>query len=352
MEYSRQLFFLVIFFFILQFQSRSQAYITLQHGSDASVHTILDSAIVHAQNGDYIYIPGGSFTLNTPINKRLYIYGTGHYPDSTRVTNESKINGDVIFITGADSGLISGIYITGSTKFGTSSTNQVVNGYTIMRCYLGLGILLAWNYGNTTSSGFYIAENIIANNVNSGNAQNVMFEKNIFQWSVGNDNGTIYRNNIFLLNPVNSSQTPLGNTNPASIKNCLFENNIILDATNPINYNGIYTLNCTFNNNIFIYNQGFPDATNVGSNNVVGQAQGSIFVNMPSNSFNYTYDYHLQESSPGNNAGTDGFDIGIYGTGEPYKDGAVPVTPHIRQKSISSSNNTINVNIKVAAQDR
>ena len=44
---------------------------------------------------------------------------------------------------------------------------------------------------------------------------------------------------------------------------------------------------------------------------------------MQENSFRYTFDYSLQPSSPGVNAGTDGTDIGIFGgigfsiTGEP-----------------------------------
>jgi hypothetical protein len=328
----------------------AQAYITLQHGSEVSMYTKLDSAIVHAQDNDYIYMPGGSFTLNTNINKRLYIYGAGHYPDSTANTGVTKITSFVYFITGADSGLVSGIYFAGSIAFGTTAANQEVNGYSIMRCRVDGNIYLSYNGStNTTSSGFYIAENVLSS-VIGGYASDVYIEKNIFSMVIQYFDGAILKNNIFLYS--HNTNSTFGLTNVNWVVNCLMENNIVFDI-NPLQNGTSYTPNCVYNHNIFVDpNVIIPIGTVTGEGNYTGITQSSIFINQSGNSFNYAHDYHLKPTCPGVNGGTDGTDVGIYGTGTPYKDGAVPVNPHIRYKAITSDNNTINVNIKVAAQDR
>ncbi len=51
---------------------------------------------------------------------------------------------------------------------------------------------------------------------------------------------------------------------------------------------------------------------------------------------------------------SDGTDIGIYGSSQPYKEGAVPFNPHIYFKNIGGTttpNGLLNINIKVKAQD-
>ncbi|MEI7983947.1 MAG: hypothetical protein WCI71_20035 [Bacteroidota bacterium] len=78
-------------------------------------------------------------------------------------------------------------------------------------------------------------------------------------------------------------------------------------------------------------------------------------MDLGSYSFSYTNNYHLKSTSNGHNAGTDGTDVGIYGTLIPYKEAAVPFNPHISSKSIGSTTNptgTLDVDIRVSAQDR
>jgi hypothetical protein len=80
----------------------------------------------------------------------------------------------------------------------------------------------------------------------------------------------------------------------------------------------------------------------------------NIFVNQTGNIYSYMQDYHLKSTSPGKNAGTDGMDVGIYGGSSPFKEGALPVNPHIRFKNVAGSTNssgTLNIHFKVAAQD-
>jgi len=134
---------IILFVLVIMISAYNQSYIVLQHGSNVSQFTILDSAIVHAQNRDYIYLPGGNFTLNANINKKLYIYGAGHYPGSTSVNNLTKILNNLTIVSGADSGLITGVSFTGNITFGTSTSNQVIHTFSLIRCILSGNISLS-----------------------------------------------------------------------------------------------------------------------------------------------------------------------------------------------------------------
>ena len=78
--------------------AHSQNLIAVQNGNTPAFYTVLDSAIIHAQNGDTVYIPGGTFSLNVPVTKSLHIIGVGHNPDSTLATGKTVINGNLSLI--------------------------------------------------------------------------------------------------------------------------------------------------------------------------------------------------------------------------------------------------------------
>lgn len=90
-----------------------------------------------------------------------------------------------------------------------------------------------------------------------------------------------------------------------------------------------------FNNNIFDTSNPIPTGTNVGANNIVLSSHSLIFANQSGHSFSYSHNYRLVNGCPGIGAGTDGKDIGIYGGDELYKDGAVPIIPHILKRKIA-----------------
>ncbi|OPZ96628.1 MAG: hypothetical protein BWY70_01710 [Bacteroidetes bacterium ADurb.Bin408] len=79
------------------------------------------------------------------------------------------------------------------------------------------------------------------------------------------------------------------------------------------------------------------------------------FVNVPNVAdFSYTYNYHLSDTSVAIGAGMNGTDCGIYGGDNPYKDGAVPLNPHIQFKQIptaTDSQGKLNIQVKVSAQE-
>jgi hypothetical protein len=93
----------------------------------------------------------------------------------------------------------------------------------------------------------------------------------------------------------------------------------------------------------------------VVNNQITQEATTSTFNNANTPSFSYTNNYHLKTTSNGHNAGNDGTDVGLYGTLIPYKESAVPFNPHISSKTIgtvTTPTGTLNVDIKVSAQDR
>ena len=159
----------------------------------------------------------------------------------------------------------------------------------------------------------------------------------------------IIRNNIFFY----GSACGYGCIYPIKSTYSTFENNIFLG----INYGSSLTGSSTFsyfNNNLFV-DTWSPPIPSFASNNIISQPANSIFINQSGSSFSYSQNYHLQPSCTGKNAGKDGTDIGIYGGNYPWKDGSIPFNPHIQLKNISNEtdqNGNLNVNIKVAAQDR
>jgi hypothetical protein len=105
-------------------------------------------------------------------------------------------------------------------------------------------------------------------------------------------------------------------------------------------------------NNIFNQGWGFPDGSNTGSGNWPSIDMSSVLVSQSGLSFSYSQDYHLQ--SPSTYVGTDSSQVGIYGGLYPFKDGSIPMNPHIVSKTIqqtTSSSGNLNINVKVKAQD-
>lgn len=312
----------------------AQNLIARQHGGNAIFYTDLPTAVAAGQNGDTIYIPGGSWSANLSINKRLFIIGTGHNPDSTQATGICYLSGNISISNGASNGRITGIYLTGTLAAVDTATN-----YIISRCRMGNIQLTAH------SSQWIIEENIINSQIIGYGAYNNLFSNNIIGQCFYNmgPNNTV-KNNIFLM-----QSYEIGCSNSSSVNNCTFENNNFIGGGNFTGQN-----NNLINNNLFVANITFPFGNNLGSNNVVNQTQSSIFVNQTGSTFDYTQDYHLKLTSPGKNAGTDGTDIGIYGGMFPWKAGSVPFNPHIQIKSISNTtdqNGNLQINIKVNAQN-
>lgn len=342
--------FLLGFILFLAIPTQAQSPIAVQNDNGTSFYATLDLAITNAKAGDYVYLPGGTFTISVPIDKQLQIIGVGHNPDSCAFTGITQVTGNVLIKNGSDHGLLTGMKISGTISFGTSPYTDVsISYYTIERCNIGGAINLATKSTNTLineciihgliignyTQGFQLSKCIVEPSSNSG----------AYFYSLYNfDSNAYFNNNIFLT-------TSYYNLNYwCSVKNCYFRNNIFLSRTivgcNPIENN-------LFQNNLlnaYNANQDISSTNNVFRNNILGTIT-TLFKNQSGNLFDYKQDYHILDASTAHNAGTDGTDLGIYGTGNPWKEGSLPSYPHIQSKSISTVNGNLNVKVKVAAQD-
>ncbi len=331
---------LSILFGALSFSQAQNDIAVVNQDTTAFFHTI-SAAITYSTDGDTIYLPGRSFAENLSITKQLFIFGTGHYIDSTQASGRTEIYGSITLNDGASGGLLHGLYSSGSIGFGTYHT---VNNYTIERCNFS-----SLSAGYLYCTGLLLSESVIRGNVVGKNTiTNVLIEKNIIIGEAQNfDNASLITNNVFLQIP-GTSAAPIH-----SCHSCIITNNVFM-SPGRVSYT---SSGCNFTNNLMVSTSITAiEASNSNTANVDSVVWNSIFVNYDNSKvFSYDYDFHLQGTSVGVNLGSDGTNVGIYGTSNPYKPSSVPLTPHVYEKSIAretDSNGMLSVQIKAAAQQR
>jgi hypothetical protein len=317
-----------------------QNLIAVQNGGEPKFFVSLDEAVTNSVNGDTLFLSGGIYAITQTIDKTLHIVGNGYHPDSTVTKGVTCVENEINLGEGASNGSITGVLL----YYSIVSYQGNITNYSVSRCFASSirGYFSNSNFSeNIVKSNFFIngSSCFFYNNIIEGHAS--FYDRFI--------NNSTFKNNIFLAEYINS-----GLEYPVFVNHCLFENNIFIGtATNPI-------VNCPqsfFRNNLFVYDWEGPDnQTNLfGSGNMVNVPQLSIFVNQSGNTFSYKHDYHIKEGCPGKNGGVDGTDVGIYGGIYPWKDGGLPFNPHIKVAKIAGTtdaNGNLNVNFKVAAQER
>lgn len=333
---------------IFVMQANAQAPVVLQHNGASTLFqkssgfTDAYNAAVH---GDTIYLPGGFFDGLT-INKKIAIIGAGHHPDSTSATYATQINGSLTLGPDADSGHIEGLHITGHINIATAGikTDRV----RIRRNMVDGNVSLDGDRA-TPSMHVEISGNVIRSSVDLSNTLNVMLCNNVFQGRVHYVFQGSITNNVFANNPY---LPPVGYYN--NVYDCDYtkiENNIFIHPNGPIGFS--YCDNSIINNNLFaMLLSNVYYTNNLPTGNYTGIATASVFVNWTSGSFLYTDNYHLQ--SPVTYLGIDGTQVGIYGGLRPWKEGSLPMIPHIQSKIISANTDAegkIQVQVKVSAQN-
>lgn len=322
-------------------QAIAQNLIAVQNGGTPRFYSILQDAIITAQNKDTIYIPGGAYSFNNnsiTINKELHLIGTGHSPDSIAATGITLLNADIRVVTGASNSTYEGLYLNGDFFIGLSTQDEDVDNITVSRCNCGRLFL------SRLSTNWLVRENIVRGSIygqylSGGSfAQNNVFSNNIIEgYLSGFGPNNVFRNNIFLSPTIGSND----------LDGFVFQNNIFTKA-----FAGT-PKSCIFDNNLFFFNFTIFYGC-LGSNNITSQTSASTLVNQSGDTFSYTNDYHLKTNSPGKGAGKDGTDIGIYGGAYPWKEGSIPSNPHFQSIQIApktDTNGNLNLKIKVAAQD-
>lgn len=346
---------LLSLFFSLAFvvSLSAQGLIVVQNDTSTRTFYTIPEAVVAAVDGDYVYIPGGTFQVSgLTINKTLNIIGAGHVPEATTATGRTVINGNIHFVGGSDFSLLQGIFHDGEIWIGhgTATDGITVSNILLSRCNLKLLYLSSNSYSaSSTSAQNIMAKDCIfrANIMCQNNNRGHLFSNCIFQGQLNNISGGITINNsIFLHN------SPLYVVTSALLNNCMFST-----ESNPVYSAG--GAKSTFNNCIlgisaFPTNETASDYHYFNNCNAYGANVIGLFVDVPEARFDYMYDFHLASGSVASGFGIDGTDCGIYGGTEPYKEGAIPINPHIQSIYIPGTTDgqgKLNISVTVEAQD-
>ncbi len=298
-------------------------------------------AYAAAVDGDTIYMGGGNYDAPDTFNKKLTIYGAGHYPSATVATQPTTFNNSFSLGDLADNSHFEGINFVGAVYFAHSTK---VDKVTFKRCLFNnvfSAETSAQNYGVNN----VFVENVFKSTLELSNVRSSQFYNNMIFGNISNATGNIFINNNFMvLNHGWWNEGWLINY----ANQCVFNNNIFCRSHTNICLSGTNV----WNNNIFHLNP------NLGLNPIVQNSvlmdPTTVFVNYTANTnFDYAQDYKLTATAL-THLGTDGTQRGVYGGANPYKENSVPVIPHISNATISpqSANGQINVNIQVKAQPR
>lgn len=318
-------------------------------GQYTSLQAAIDAAGV---NGDTIMVAGSATNYGSvTINKRLVLVGAGYKNPSGSNTAVSGMTFSRAndYVTSSGSKIMGFYFASGSLVL--SSTGEM-NNILIERCLFDAGIVGFYgsgNYNNDTirncvfygfgqyTAGIHLGSSAIKNNVHIHN--NVFSYAQIYQAT--NASSVFVRNNIF----VNRTSGVF-----SAMNNLVIENNIFYGAY-PTGCTG-----CAFTKNIGYLCPDMPGTGNIGSGNL--NNTDPQFVNYPllGGAFSWSHDYHLQATSPGINAGTDGSDIGIYGGMLPYELGANPRFPQMMTLTLPNGSSvpaggTLNVHFTARKQN-
>jgi len=318
------------------------------------VFTDLNAAITAAPANSNITLSGGSFIVpgGFALDKPLHFVGAGIHTDSTNATGATILaadNSDIFALTsGASGSSFTGIWFNNegnvTLSLGTGAGDQVVTGVDFLRCMFQKEVRLGVVEPSNSSSSF---TECIFHGVFRGSGGTSVVNRCILDYNPGTGGMivTFRPSGLSLLNSIvlNGKTDQCQN---ATITNCVF--------TRPTSAAIWQSNNSTVTNCIFSYSEVFSNTSNgVEYDNIFNQDAASIFVNEVDGAYHFTDDMHLAGTSPGIGAGSDGTNIGIYGSDSPYKPGAVPHVPHFRRVDIAQgtdANGDLPATVRVAAQ--
>ncbi|TVR42568.1 MAG: hypothetical protein EA392_00215, partial [Cryomorphaceae bacterium] len=320
--------------------------------SSGAQFTSVQAAINAATAGDTLYIhPSPNSYGNITINKTLHLRSAGHSPQYTNGMSASIGNITLQALIGAPGITLAGL------DFGNLnvSNNENYNNLEIRNC----------RFTKITASGmvgacdnWVIAGCVhVCNNFDSIHKQSsngwMVINNHIHQpntgtsWSIiRNFNASdIFRNNIIVSNQTGSAVV---------FQNCTglsVENSILLFTNNAsgIDFSGNTV---TFNHSLTYHYPGLALAPLNGNNNL--DNTNPMFEDIGSSpAFSSNKNFQLQAGSPGAGYGTDGQDIGLYGSDFPFNMYGyapdIPFTTGIEiLNSVVSPGGTLNVNFEAS----
>lgn len=300
-------------------------------GGDTPLTAAYDAAIT----GDTLYVSGGNFVAPTTIDKGLIIIGAGYDIDSTAVTGRTYIYSSTInagrIIIGSNA---SNLYIEGMEfQGGLAKSDPDITGFTLIR--LKIADLSFINTG-TIPTNASIIQCEIPGNFNIQGVTNSIISSCILRNRIFNSDTNVFKNNVITVN--NGFGTLSNCTANIFMNNIFTSNNLVSDG------------GCSYNNfqyNIFAQSNPSLQSGATDLNNYKGVDMATVFVDLAGSNF------HLLSEASTIYLGDDGTEVGLYGGPLPFKEGAVPINPHISQKSIQTttdSNGFLNISFTVEAQ--
>jgi hypothetical protein len=334
------------FLMLLSLISGAQAPVALHHNGTATMF-FTSSGFTDAYNaavsGDTIYLPGGFFAGLT-IDKRLAIIGAGHHPDSSTHTYATQINGSLTLGPDADSTHIEGLHITGHINL--TAANNKIDRLRIRRNIIDGNLSIN---GDRVNPGLHIeiSGNVVRNPVDLSNTLNAVVCNNILQTRIhyvwqGNISNNVFTTQPYLGYPIYQYNVIY------DCDNSLIENNVLAASDQTLGF--AYCDNSVIRKNLFAVSN-IDYGSNPQTGNYTGVGAANLMVNWTSASYVYTDNYHLK--TPATHLGSDGTVVGIYGGLRPWKEGSLPLNPHIQSKTIADKTDAagkIQVQVKVVAQ--
>ncbi|MFP4093848.1 MAG: hypothetical protein ACLFUB_05155 [Cyclobacteriaceae bacterium] len=324
-----------ILFFLILFTGLEVALakvITVDNNAGTSAdYASLSEAVTAASNGDSIYVHASQIAYgNLNLNKSLAILGPGHYPETNPAG--TAILGDITLLTGSSGSIFSGLSVS-SISVSTNSSVQVHDILIENNLFRRASAIIGASQASGGNSDNWIIRGNVFLNLNRCGGCTVIAVGNDVQLNTANENWFIYNNlidvrgNIYIFNNINATATInhniiittatnnayglfIGNSNDRN-SGVSLSNNIFI-STSPDNFDlARGCSNCSFTNNLTYH----PVSTLVdlpGTGNL--NNTDPEFVNVPESfAWSYEHDFNVTDSSPANNAGTDGTDLGIYG---------------------------------------
>ena len=354
-------FLLAAMFLISQMATATVWRVNNRDGVDADFTTLQD-AIDGASDGDTLYLGGSptSYGAGT-FTKELVVFGAGYWLDENDTTQayqyESK-TGRLTFNSGSVGSVVMGLYIYD----GGSNDRYAV----VVNCSQ---ITLSRNHFYANSSASFNTQKAIGIQL-SGNLSDIKISQN-WIYAYINYNFSAYAieitgvlsdseiTNNFLRgwNTMNGANTAIMMSTNSTSTDLIISNNIM--------WGSITTYNTIHNNNILIsgnYNNGANDLT---SHNL---CSGTQYPNENGNQQNVDMetvfldhdgyidnDYFLKAGSPAINAGVNGHDCGVFGTGtgtEAYILSGMPPIPSVFEVNMTTvGTTTLPVNIKATSHN-
>lgn len=305
---------LILVFFITTITTAQTIHTVDNRSHSGAMFTDLQTAIDAAVAGDIIHVhPSATNYGNIIISKELKLIGLGHDP-TTHVEGLTALINSISFRGDAANSVVTGLTISSINYSISSPTIVDLDNIHIIHNKITSGISVNLSTGladNWIIEGNYFSH---TNGNISTYADGWVIKNNILHTSISNLNVTNFViNNVFIHNSSATSKVFFIN-----FDHTVVSNNIFIAGNNLTSFAVSGSPFIDMRNNLTYSYSGQTITALPGLNNL--DNTNPLFTNVPNATFDdfYNNDYSLATGSPGILYGTDGLDIGIFGSNFVY----------------------------------